>query len=83
MSSKLNFVSVLFMLLKVLLSMFDTFYVTKYRCDTISEQRQFIIENDDFKMSRTDAYLLLFLLKQLVWKAHFWHGCQEITFGIK
>ena len=24
-----------------------------------------------FKMSRTDAYLFLFLLKQLVWKANF------------
>ena len=29
--------------------MFDTFYMTKCRGDTISEHRQFIIENDDFQ----------------------------------
>ena len=37
--------------------MFDTFYVTKFRCDTMSEHRQFIIENDDC----TDAHVFILI----------------------
>ena len=58
--SELNFVCLVFsfmlFLKALLLSMFYTFYVTKCRCDTMSEHRQFIIENDDFQrwMSRNN-----------------------------
>ena len=44
-----------------------------------------IIENDDFKMSCTNAYndIDLISLETIGIESSFWHGCQEIMFGIK
>ena len=62
------------MLFKALLSMFDTFYVTKCRCDTMSEHRQFIIENDDFQNESHRCIFIFISLETIGMESSFLAG---------